>query len=78
MVQGLPCSLAVLSLKQIDILQVFATSRPSFFNALKFFNCLATQMRLILIRVNFEVRLLRMVDLIFKILKLYNSDDKLS
>ena len=48
MVQGLHCSLVVLSLKQIDILRAFATSRPNIFDALKIFTCLATQMRMAL------------------------------
>ena len=74
----LPCSSAVLSLKQIEILQVFATSRPDIFVALKIFACLATQMIIIPNRVNFGVRLMRMVDLFFKILKLSISSVKLS
>jgi len=77
-VRRLPCSLAVLSLKRIGILQAFATSRPSIFDALKIFTCLATQMRIIPIRVSFGVWLLRMVDLFFKILNLSITLIKLS
>jgi hypothetical protein len=49
----------------------FCNFMPIHFSTLlEFFACLATQMRLILIRVNFGVLLLRIKALVFKILKL--------
>ena len=74
----LPCSLVVLSLKQIYILQAFATPHPDIFNTLKIFACLDALLRIILNRVNSEVWLLRIKALVFKILNLSITLIKLS
>ena len=69
------CTIIKADLIYCELLQLHTLA---FFDTLKIFNCLATLLRIILNRVNFGVRLLRMVDLFFKILNLSIFSVKLS